>query len=53
MRVHADNHPSKEFKGKSAAKYQYKDNGAEVDQELKAHSGTFKKYLPNDIGLKP
>ena len=31
MRVHADNHPSKEFKGKSAAKYQYKDNMVEVD----------------------
>lgn len=31
MRVHADNHPSKEFKGKSAAKYQYRDNVVEVD----------------------
>lgn len=31
MRVHADNHPSKEFKGKSASKYQYKDNMLEVD----------------------
>jgi arylsulfatase len=31
MRVHADNHPSKEFTGKSASKYQYKDNVGEVD----------------------
>lgn len=31
MRVHADNHPSKEFKGASASKYQYKDNIVEVD----------------------
>ncbi|MGP4842999.1 arylsulfatase [Marinobacter sp. 1Y8] len=31
MRVHADNHPSKEFRGKSASKYQYKDNVVEVD----------------------
>lgn len=31
MRVHADNHPSKEFLGKSASKYQYKDNIVEVD----------------------
>ena len=31
MRVHADNHPSKEFIGKSASKYQYKDNIVEVD----------------------
>ena len=31
MRVHADNHPSKEFKGKSASKYPYKDNVVEVD----------------------
>jgi arylsulfatase len=31
MRVHADNFPSKEFQGKSAAKYQYKDNVVEVD----------------------
>ena len=34
MRVHADNHPSKEFKGKSAAKYQYKDNVVEVDAHV-------------------
>ena len=31
MRVHADNHPSKEFRGKSASKYPYKDNVVEVD----------------------
>ncbi|PMO50542.1 arylsulfatase [Vibrio splendidus] len=31
MRVHADNHPSKEFKGASASKYPYKDNVVEVD----------------------
>ncbi|MBR0742081.1 arylsulfatase [Bradyrhizobium liaoningense] len=31
MRVHADNHPSKAFRGKSTAKYQYKDNVVEVD----------------------
>jgi len=31
MRVHADNHPSKEFKGKSASKYPFKDNVVEVD----------------------
>ena len=31
MRVHADNHPSNEFTGKSASKYQYKDNIVEVD----------------------
>lgn len=31
MRVHADNHPSKEFKGKSASKFPYKDNVVEVD----------------------
>ena len=31
MRVHADNHPSQEFRGKSTAKYQYKDNVVEVD----------------------
>lgn len=31
MRVHADNHPSKEFRGKSASKFQYKDNVVEVD----------------------
>lgn len=31
MRVHADNHPSKEFTGASASKYQYKDNVVEVD----------------------
>ncbi len=31
MRMHADNHPSKEFKGKSASKFQYKDNVVEVD----------------------
>lgn len=31
MRVHADNHPSKEFRGKSASKYPYKDNIVEVD----------------------
>lgn len=31
MRVHADNHPSKEFKGGSASKYPYKDNVVEVD----------------------
>ena len=31
MRVHADNHPSKAFKGKSDSKYQYKDNVVEVD----------------------
>lgn len=31
MRVHADNHPSKEFTGASASKYQYKDNMVEVD----------------------
>ena len=31
MRVHADNHPSSEFKGKSGSKYPYKDNVVEVD----------------------
>ncbi|MGF1901631.1 sulfatase-like hydrolase/transferase [Aliivibrio sifiae] len=31
MRVHADNHQSKEFKGASASKYPYKDNVVEVD----------------------
>lgn len=31
MRVHADNHPSREFRGKSASKFQYKDNVVEVD----------------------
>jgi len=31
MRVHADNHPSKAFKGKSGSKYPYKDNVVEVD----------------------
>ncbi len=31
MRVHADNHPSKEFRGSSFSKYQYKDNIVEVD----------------------
>ena len=31
MRVHADNHPSREFRGASASKYQYKDNVVEVD----------------------
>ncbi|WP_424630459.1 arylsulfatase [Bradyrhizobium sp. SYSU BS000235] len=31
MRVHADNHPSKAFRGKSTSKYQYKDNVVEVD----------------------
>ncbi len=31
MRVHADNHPSKAFRGKSASKFQYKDNVVEVD----------------------
>ncbi len=31
MRMHADNHPSKQFKGKSSAKYPYKDNVVEVD----------------------
>lgn len=34
MRVHADNHPSKAFKGKSAAKYQYRDNVVEVDSHV-------------------
>lgn len=34
MRVHADNHPSKEFKGKSDSKYQYKDNIVEVDSHI-------------------
>lgn len=41
MRVHADNHPSKAFKGKSAAKYQYRDNIVEVD----AHVGTIIQAL--------
>ena len=36
MRVHADNHPSKAFKGKSASKYPFKDNVVEVD----AHVGS-------------
>lgn len=31
MRVHADNHPSREFKGKSASKFPFKDNVVEVD----------------------
>ncbi|KAF0813094.1 Arylsulfatase [Andreprevotia sp. IGB-42] len=31
MKVHADNFPSKEFKGKSASKYPYKDAVVEVD----------------------
>lgn len=31
MRIHADNHPSKEFRGSSASKYQVKDNIVEVD----------------------
>lgn len=31
MKVHADNFPSKEFKGKSASKYPYKDALVEVD----------------------
>ncbi|MDQ8730005.1 arylsulfatase [Bradyrhizobium sp. LHD-71] len=31
MRVHADNHPSTAFRGKSTAKYPYKDNVVEVD----------------------
>ncbi len=31
MRVHADNHPSKEFRGRSASKYPFKDNVVEVD----------------------
>lgn len=31
MRVHADSHPSKEFRGSSASKYPYKDNVVEVD----------------------
>ncbi len=31
MKVHADNFPSKAFEGKSASKYQYKDDVVEVD----------------------
>ncbi|MCC8255728.1 sulfatase-like hydrolase/transferase [Vibrio campbellii] len=31
LRVHADNYPSKEFKGASESKYPYKDNVVEVD----------------------
>ena len=35
MRMHADNHPSKEFRGSSASKYQYKDNIVEVDSHVR------------------
>jgi arylsulfatase len=34
MRMHADNHPSEEFRGKSVGKYQYKDNVVEVDAHV-------------------
>jgi arylsulfatase len=34
MRVHADNFASKAFKGKSKAKYQYRDNVVEVDAHV-------------------
>lgn len=46
MRVHADNHASKAFKGKSAAKYQYRDNVVEVD----AHVGSIIQAL-EDAGV--
>lgn len=46
MRVHADNFASKEFKGKSAAKYQYRDNVVEVD----AHVGAIVQAL-KDAGV--
>lgn len=41
MRVHADNHPSEAFRGKSASKYPYKDNVVEVD----AHVGAIVEAL--------
>ncbi len=44
MKVHADNFPSKEFKGKSAAKYPYKDSVVEVD----AYIGEIVKALEDD-----
>lgn len=46
MRVHADNHPSREFKGKSAARYPFKDNVVEVD----AHIGRIVAAL-DDAGV--
>ena len=36
MRVHADNHPSKTYRGASASKYPFKDNVVEVDAHVGA-----------------
>jgi arylsulfatase len=46
MKVHADNHPSKAFEGKSAGKYPYKDAVVEVD----AYIGEIVKAL-DDAGV--
>ena len=46
MKVHADTFPSRDFEGKSAAKYQYKDSVVEVD----AYIGEIVKAL-DDAGV--